>query len=210
MRKYTLELRRIHETYKVFNFEYDFYVNSEAIKSKFEEKFIDEYYFNEIGFETVARFQHRLKTKLNKIMPYYKQLYETDIRSKDIDFMLNKDLVEEYERIVTGENNSISDLTVLDNTQNDNLESNIENGNASLELEKGSLTNVSKSNLVNNTSSNNTLTDTTSQNEKTILTSKGNIGVTSSAELLEKWRKVIINIDELIINKCYDLFMGVY
>lgn len=210
MSKYTLELRRIHETYKVFNFDYDFYVNSETIKSKFEEKFIDEYYFNEIGFETVARFQHRLKTKLNKIMPYYKQLYETEIRSKDIDFMLNKDLVEEYERIVTGENNSISDLTVLDNTQNDNLESNIENGNASLELEKGSLTNVSKSNLVNNTSSNNTLTDTTNQNEKTKLTSKGNIGVTSSAELLEKWRKVIINIDELIINECYDLFMGVY
>ena len=210
MSKYTLELRKIHETYKVFNFEYDFYVNSEAIKTKFEEKFIDEYYFNEIGFETVGRFQHRLKTKLNKIMPYYKQLYETEIRSKDIDFMLNKDLVEEYERIVTGENNSISDLTVLDNTQNDNLESNIENGNASLELEKGSLTNVSKSNLVNNTSSNNTLTDTTNQTEKTILTSKGNIGVTSSAELLEKWRKVIINIDELIINECYDLFMGVY
>ena len=210
MSKYTLELRRIHETYKVFNFDYDFYVNSEAIKTKFEEKFIDEYYFNEIGFETVARFQHRLKTKLNKIMPYYKQLYETEIRSKDIDFMLNKDLVEEYERIVTGENNSISDLTVLDNTQNDNLESNIENGNASLDLEKGSLTNVSKSNLVNNTSSNNTLTDTTNQNEKTKLTSKGNIGVTSSAELLEKWRKVIINIDELIINECYDLFMRVY
>ena len=66
MSKYTLELRRIHETYKVFNFDYDFYVNSEAIKTKFEEKFIDEYYFNEIGFETVARFQHRLKTKLNK------------------------------------------------------------------------------------------------------------------------------------------------
>ena len=210
MSKYTLELRRIHETYKVFNFDYDFYVNSEAIKSKFEEKFIDEYYFNEIGFETVARFQHRLKTKLNKIMPYYKQLYETEIRSKDIDFMLNKDLVEEYERIVTGENNSISDLTVLDNTQNDNLESNIENGNASIELEKGSLTNVSKSNLVNNTSSNNTLTDTTNQSEKTKLTSKGNIGITSSAELLDKWRKVIINIDELIINECYDLFMKVY
>ena len=98
----------------------------------------------------------------------------------------------------------------IDNIKKYNLESNIENGNASLELEKGSLTNVSKSNLVNNTSSNNTLTDTTSQNEKTILTSKGNIGISSSAELLDKWRKVIINIDELIINECYDLFMRVY
>ena len=210
MSKYTLELRKIHETYCVFNFDYDFYIDNDIIQANFEDKFINEYYFNEIGFETVGRFQHRLKTKLNKIMPYYRQLYQTEMRSLDIDFMLNKDLVEEYDRVLVGENNSTSDLTVSDKTQNDNQESNIENGNASLELEKGSLTNVSKSNLVNNTSSNNTLTDSTNQNEKTKLTSKGNIGITSSAELLEKWRRVLINIDELIIEECRDLFMGVY
>ena len=46
--------------------------------------------------------------------------------------------------------------------------------------------------------------------EKTELISKGNIGQTSSAELLEAWRKVIINIDKMIILSCRDLFMLLY
>lgn len=210
MSSYTLELRHIHQTYKVFNFDYDFYTDSDIIKSKFEQKFIDEYYFHEIGQETVARFQHRLRTRLNKIMPYYKQLYDTEIAAKDINFLLNKDLTETFERVVTGESSSINDLTVSDQGETNNKESNIENGNASLELENGSLTNVSKTSLNNNTNSNNTSRDNTNQNEITTLKSQGNIGITSSAELLDKWRSVIINIDQMIIDACDDLFMQVY
>lgn len=210
MSSYTLELRHIHQTFKVFNFDYDFYTDSDIIKSKFEQKFIDEYYFHEIGQETVARFQHRLRTRLNKIMPYYKQLYDTEIAAKDINFLLNKDLTETFERVVTGESSSINDLTVSDQGETNNKESNIENGNASLELENGSLTNVSKTSLSNNTNSNNTSRDNTNQNEITTLKSQGNIGITSSAELLEKWRSVIINIDQMIIDACSDLFMQVY
>ena len=210
MSKYTLELRRIHQTHKVFDFDYDFYTNDETIKYNFEDKFINEYYFNEIGFETIHRFKQRLRTKLNKIMPYYRQLYQTELRSKDIDFMLNKDLEEVYERVLEGSNTSMNDVTVNNNSTSDVLESNIDNGNASLELEKGSLTNVGKSTLNDNTTSSNSVNDTTNQTEKTKLSSKGNIGITSSAELLEKWRKVIINIDDLIINECSDLFMQVY
>ena len=210
MSSYTLELRHIHQTFKVFNFDYDFYTDSDIIKSKFEEKFIDEYFFHEIGQETVARFQHRLRTRLNKIMPYYKQLYDTELAAKDINFLLNKDLTETFERVVTGESSSINDLTVSDQGETNNKESNIENGNASLELENGSLTNVSKTSLSNNTNSNNTSRDNTNQNEITTLKSQGNIGITSSDELLDKWRSVIINIDQMIIDACDDLFMQVY
>ena len=210
MSKYTLELRRIHQTHKIFDFDYDFYTNDETIKYNFEDKFINEYYFNEIGFETVGRFKQRLRTKLNKIMPYYTQLYQTELRSKDIDFMLNKDLEEVYERVLEGSNTSKNDVTVDNSSTSNVLESNIDNGNASLELENGSLTNVGKSTLNDNTKSSNSVNDTTNQTERTRLSSKGNIGVTSSAELLEKWRKVIINIDDLIINECSDLFMQVY
>ena len=44
-------------------------------------------------------------------------------------------------------------------------------------------------------------------NEKFI--SKGNIGVTSSAELLEKWREVIIDIDNEIIDGAEKYFMQI-
>ena len=210
MSTYPLELRRIHQTHKIFDFDYDFYTNDETIKYNFEDKFINEYYFNEIGFETVERFKQRLRNKLNKIMPYYTQLYQTELRSKDIDFMLNKDLEEIYERVLEGSNTSMNDVTVDNSSTSNVLESNIDNGNASLELEKGSLTNVGKSTINDNTRSSNSVNDTTNQTERTKLSSKGNIGTTSSAELLEKWRKVIINIDDLIINECSDLFMQVY
>src|SRR5699024_8260787 len=210
MSSYTLELRHIHQTYKVFNFDYDFYTDSDIIKSKFEQTSIDEYDCHEIGQETVERFQHWLRTRLNKIMPYYKQLYDTELAAKDINFLLNKDLTETFERVITGESSSINDLTVSDQGETNNKESNIENGNASLELENGSLTNVSKTSLNNNTNSNNTSRDNTNQNEITTLKSQGNIGITSSAELLDKWRSVIINIDQMIIDACDDLFMQVY
>ena len=251
---YTMELNKVEKYFKVFNFEYDFYIDNEDIKRKFEEKFIDEYFFHEIGVETVFRFQHRLRTKLNKIMPYYKQLYQTELKSNDIDFMLNKDLIETFERTIEGNttNNldntsssnmsniltqneqdlsNINELTINSNSS-DFKESNIDNGNASLELSDGSITNVNKTDNESNNKLTSSLTndknissnlenssDITSrassneintQTETTQLTSKGNIGVTSSAELLEKWRKVLINIDELIINECSDLFMMIY
>ena len=205
-----MELNKVEKYFKVFNFDYDFYIDNENIKRKFEEKFIDEYFFHEIGAETVFRFQHRLKTRLNKIMPFYTQVYQTELRSKEIDFMLNKDLVETFERSIDSDTISLNDVTVNDKNINDNLESNIENGNASIELETGSITNVSKSTLTNENKTSSNTDINTNMKETTNLISKGNIGITSSAELLEKWRKVLINIDEMIINECSDLFMMVY
>ena len=205
-----MELNKVEKYFKVFNFDYDFYIDNENIKRKFEEKFIDEYFFHEIGTETVFRFQHRLKTRLNKIMPYYTQVYQTELEAKNINFLLNKDLVETFERSIDSDTSSLNDVTVNDKNINDNLESNIENGNASIELETGSITNVSKSTLTNENKTSSNTDINTNMKETTNLISKGNIGITSSAELLEKWRKVLINIDEMIINECSDLFMMVY
>ena len=77
MAKYTIEIDTMlrDKNFNLFSFEYDFYTDNIIIKKKFEQKFIDRYRFNEIGFETVARFKHYLKTTLNEISPYYKQLY---------------------------------------------------------------------------------------------------------------------------------------
>ena len=46
--------------------------------------------------------------------------------------------------------------------------------------------------------------------EKTELISQGNIGITSSAQLLKEWREVLINMDKIIIESCNDLFMKIY
>ena len=201
---YTIDIYTLlkNPNFKLFDFNYSFY--DKQHKEEFEEKFINYYMFNEIGFETVKRFKHYLKEKLNRIAPYYEQLYKTELRclEGDIDFMLNKDLHETIN--VKDKNKSKSKTNATSNTLN--KESYLDNGNASLDLTEGNLTGVNNSNGNGTTES-----DMSGENEQlTELISKGNIGVTSSAELLKQWRQVLINIDEMIIEECRDLFMMIY
>ena len=207
MSKYTLELRYMYEdeNFKLFDFPYNLYDND--LKPWFEEKFFQHFMFYEIGFDSVAMFKQRLMSKLNDIFPYYKQLYETEIRSKDIDFMLNKDLKESYVRELTSNSNS-------------NQESNTTSNGLSTagQLTPSLIANSEKIDKFMDTAQK----DIGSSNSKAIgestgnskeeytLTSQGNIGITSSAELLAKWREVLLNIDLMIFEECNDLFMQIF
>lgn len=66
MSKYTAELRTIiANDFDIFDFEYTRKPASQAIISDedLEKGFIDRFYFREVGFETLERFKHRLKTQ---------------------------------------------------------------------------------------------------------------------------------------------------
>lgn len=208
MSKYTIDIYTLlkDKKFQIFNFEYDFYTDNDIIKKKFEQKFIDRYMFNEIGFETVARFKHYLKTTLNEIAPHYKQLYESEMRAKDIDFLLNKDYTETFTK------DTLSNMTLEGSNISDFIEggknSDIADGVSDVSLTKGNLTSVNE-NISNSTGSSSSNTEG-NKNENYTLTGKGNIGITSSAELLEKWREVMINIDKMILDELSDLFMLVY
>lgn len=212
MANYTLELRQISNSsnVKVFDFEYPFY--SEEHRKEFEEKFINYYFFHEIGVETIGRFKHNLKTKLQEIMPYYIQLYETELKAKDINFLLNKDLKETFIREVDNTNNMTGDSLnkVNGNDNTDYKESSIGNGNATLSYNSLTSINQNNNNFNNTNSSNSNVVNKGNEREETTLISQGNIGITSSEELLQKWRDVIINIDQMILKECRDLFMTVY
>ena len=167
-------------------------------------------------------------------MPYYKQLYQTELRCKDIDFMLNKDYTETYvknlsnnytdntDSILNGTNNNTYSQNLNETNINNSKTSSLDNGIASVELSNGNLTeaNATNNNITNNTSGNNNTTSNNSGNTKTTreevnkedytLIGKGNIGTTSSAELLKQWREVLINLNEIIIKDASDLFMKIY
>ena len=66
MSKYTAELRTIIDNgFDIFDFEYTRSPESIAIMSNenLQNGFIDRYYFREVGFETLERFKHKLKTQ---------------------------------------------------------------------------------------------------------------------------------------------------
>ena len=208
MSKYTLEINQIVNDldFKLFDFDYNLYDNE--LKSAFEKKFIDHFYFYEIGLTPIARFKKALQIKLNDIFPYYKQLYQTELRCNDIDFMLNKDLKEQYTRELTG-NSSVNQSST--STSND-TSLNINNDTPQNKIDDLDQFMTSASKNTDNSTMNSSGTNSAENNstETYSLVSQGNIGVTSSAELLEKWRSVLINIDQLIFEECNDLFMLIY
>ena len=98
MSKYTTELRYICEInsglfdsvgyysvndvieksrQKIFDFEYPIF--DEKYKGVLERKILKHYYTREIGFESIGLWQLKLETKLNEIMPYYNQLYKSEL-----------------------------------------------------------------------------------------------------------------------------------
>ena len=207
MSKYTLQLRFLYEdeNFNLFDFPYNLYNND--LKPWFEEKFYQHFMFYEIGFDTIGMFKQRLMSKLNDIFPYYKQLYETEIRAKGIDFMLNKDLKESYIRELTSNSNSNQESNVTSNSL-----STAGQLTPSLIANSQKIDKFMDSAQKDNSSSNSTSTGESNGNsrEEYTLTSQGNIGITSSAELLTKWRETLLNIDLMIFEECNDLFMQIF
>lgn len=214
--KHTLQLYYIYkdDSYNLFDQPYNLYNNE--LKPYFQEKFFQHFMFYEIGFDNINIFKQHLISTLNDIYPKYKQLYETEIRCQNIDFMLNKDLKESYIRKLNGESEGNSHASSnSDNISNSN-DLSIANDtpqNKIDDLDKY-MTSASKtnSNSTNNSTSNanNTIKNKSNNLEKYELISQGNIGVTSSAELLEKWRNVLINIDLMIFKELENLFLFVF
>lgn len=122
--------------------------------------------------------------------------------------MLNKDLKEQYTRELTG-NSSVNQSST--STSND-TSLNINNDTPQNKIDDLDQFMTSASKNTDNSTMNSSGTNSAENNstETYSLVSQGNIGVTSSAELLEKWRNVLINIDQLIFEECNDLFMLIY
>ena len=226
MSNYTIELRFLENEpiSKIFDFNYTYYMKGlvsdevyEEKKKDFERKFIETYYFDEIGFETPDRFKQRLKNYLDRGFKIWNERFKTEleVERQNINFLLNKDLTEE--RITEG--NATGNSTVQStNTSNSNNTANNKNiVNDTADTRFASTENFATSITTDQSTSNSTstgtgeTTSTSNQNNNVTdkFTSKGNIGITSSAELLEKWRSIIIDIDNEIIEEADRLFMQI-
>ena len=226
MSNYTIELRFLNNPpmTSLFDFSYDYYmkglVSDEVYnqkKKEFENKFLEFYYFDEIGYKTPDRFKQRLKNYLDMGFKKWQERYNTEleVQKQNINFLLNKDLIEERttEGNATGNSSTTSSSTSNNNSSANNKNivndtpdtrfTTTENFATSITTDET----ISKSSNTGSGETTNTSNQNSNVNER--FTSKGNIGVTSSAELLEKWREVIIDIDNEIIDGADKFFMQI-
>ena len=212
----------------VFTFDYEFYSDNIQDKETFEKLFISHFYFREIGIETPERFKMKLQSKLNLIMPYYRQLALTEwnkVRSIE-QMMTSKNLTETTEHIQSIQGNSetqsnqssSSNATQNATSSNESKASNLADGVSQSSLDDGYLTASGKTEQTDNTQSeatgkaNQSILGNNEQQltEKTTFTSSGDIGIQTPAYAITEWRKIIINLNQMIINECEDLFLKIY
>lgn len=84
---------------KVFNF--DFPIFDEEYRLPLEIKILRHYYTREIGEETLGLWKLRLETRMNEIMPYYNQLYKSQLL--DFNPFWNVNLTTKHNKENTGD-----------------------------------------------------------------------------------------------------------
>lgn len=234
----TLELRDVVQSgVNVWDFEYPSYYKGTQ-KSAFEQKVLDHFWTRQIGQETVGRFLLYFRRTVREIMPYYIQRYESVDLMKDPEIrpLDNYNMIEEYDSErsdtstgsskVTGtssntDTESISGktggLSVRSDTPQESLLIPMDtDGNVQLtyatevEQTRGLNETDRQSDVETETESSSTDTTTGSGIEKHKLTRRGNIGVTTYAQLLEGYRETFLNIDMEIISELETCFLGVF
>lgn len=136
MSKYTTELRFICETSagltdsegytstrniieksraKIFDFDYPIF--DENYRSVLETKIIKHYYTREIAAETVGLWKLWLDERMNNIMPYYNQLYKSELL--EFNPFYDTDITTDSNRKINHEENTTDSNVRTDNTSRD-------------------------------------------------------------------------------------------
>lgn len=207
-------------------------------REELNKKILDYYKYREIGFETVGRFLDELEISLNEIMPYYNQLFFS--ADQDYNIIYNVDYKRTIDRDLSGNTTSSSTGETTSNSNDSNTTStttNLYNKNvesdtpqSQLGITNKQIDSVDYANRVTwnkdtteqsgtNTGTATTTADSTATGsgtnkeiESTLETTKGNFGVVSAQDLIKKYRELIINIEQMIINdpRITELFMLIY
>lgn len=234
----TVELRGVvNSGVDVWAFDYPTYYKGDQ-KAAFEQKVLDHFWTRQIGQETVGRFLLYFRRTVREIMPYYIQRYESVDLMKDPEIrpLDNYNMIEEYESErsdsstgtsnVTGKTSNIGTDTANGETGGLSVRSDTPqeallipvgtDGNVTLayatEVEQTRGLNKSEVSTDSETSTESASEDKTSGSgsESHRLTRRGNIGVTTYAQLLEGYRETLLNIDMEVINELDKCFLGVY
>lgn len=212
-----------------FSFPMPWYEDNTESKTEFQKLFLHRYFMNEIGQETVNLHKQMLYTKLSIRMPYYKQMFQTMLNEQGVDMTHNLD----YEMngsdsgTASGDknrdmtDNTIGNYSDTNNTTTDANSQSIESDNPQVNFsgnDYASAMNRGQSKqTVNGTASGNNKTDktvnekedhsekTSSTTERTFLGRQGAF----PAEVIEKWRDIVYNINQEIIQDLDSLFLGV-
>lgn len=185
-------------------FDFDFPIFKPDYKNVLATKILKHYYTREIGYETYGLWKFKLNVRLNEIMPYFNQLYESTLLEfnplLDVDYTRKHEgeRNKEEQGKSEGTNNTIN-LSVYSDTPQGSVE-NLDNGSY--------MTSASKT--TDSTKDNNTSENKLKDVDSFLETVKGKMGGSDYSEKLMKYRQTFLNIDMMVIEALSDLFINLW
>ena len=214
-------------------------VLSEDDRDRINRKIIQRYWFNEIGQETTGQFAWMLNESMNRIMPYYNQLYKAKIDSlqKLVGEEWGVDRLTELASMSAATNNMSGDIATSDtrngsgnlNRQHEenNVNRMLDTPQARIEnLDDNYLTQASKGDSSSTDSDQNTYDESENSSTKSISTGSSSLKRDDSGTFGEKGKRLspqhwelalgigreLLNIDNMIVNdmELRDCFMHIW
>lgn len=221
--KYTISIKEIVGTLKIDLGLKNYPIYDESHREELNKRIIDHYWEREIGQETIQSFYHNLNVKMNEIMPYYNQMYESE--SVDFDPLNNIKIDETYKSKThnsseggsTAESSGTNDQTNKTQAHVVGLESGYPQENSGgLDTRYktgGTKSDTTGEDVISDKTSNKGSTTNRDSGETTQEWSRHEEG--SSAGLpfsraIAQWREIMLNIDMQIIEELDELFMQIW
>lgn len=200
---------------KIFS---DFPIFDESYRPQLCKKILRHYYSREICCETVGRWKLFLSDKMKNIMPYYNQLYQSELLKIQPLVSVDKSVTHKgygSETKTTNRNGT--------NTNSSRTDGSTDTWSYYSDTPQGGINGLDSNDYLTNAThnrgtdvTNSTLNGATSDNENgegtrtdlyvdKILGYEGN-----QSEMLLKFRETFLNIDMMIINELKDLFFTIY
>ena len=200
-------------------FDFDYPIFDDSYKEVLETKILKHYYTREIGMETYGLWKLKLDMKMNEIMPYYNQMYESALLKFDPFKDVDKTVVH------VGDSDGSSHDS---RSERENRAGQAQSWNLFSDTPQGGVDGIAHA--YDDIADNAYLTDarhitsSDSDNKNTAGQSsnvhsdrnkwadiiQGKQGVASYSKMLKEFRDTFLNIDLMIINDLKDLFFQLW
>ena len=234
MSNYTIRLKNLLDSgFSIWDSEKPFPIYDENHRASLQQKIIDNYYMQEIGFETPQTFKHYLNARMRTIMPYYNSKYAALEKFMDVpdNFYTFDEHTEE-----SGKEYNKSDMYNATNIKNGrssqavNSVYNFDTPQNISSLDPSSPDHMSSATVSKeNVSPSTTYTETQTQGQTGSIKNGGANGAVNENErsfddrdthrygtnqspykTYDEFKKALDNIDEEIIRRLSDLFMQIF
>lgn len=217
----------------------DYPIFDESYRDQLNRKIVEHYWFREIGAETPQLFKLFINRKMNEVMPYFNQLYMTDLEKLGVDPLANltqnregwRDSAHDEERntdrndTYKEDRSESADTATTSNSTSDARTVNSATPQMQLSGREDYATSLVDADSTAKTTGDTKATSTATANNTTDVNElakmnaadtekyaerlSGLVGMTG-AEALRQYRDAILNVDMMVIYALESCFMGLW